>query len=318
MKTITVGKNDAGQRLDRFLRKTFPSLPLSLIQKLIRTKRIKVNQMRAKHDDRLSEGDLVSLFIDDGLLEPPSEDEAFTKIARPELNIVYEDENILLLDKPPGLLCHSDDRETINTLISHVRAYLYLKGEYRPEDENAFAPALCNRIDRNTGGIVIAAKNSEALRIMNEKIRDREVEKHYLCLIHGTLQPPAGVLEGFILRDENNRQVKVFNEPRPVAKTARTVYTTIASKDGLSLVECRLITGRTHQIRAQMHHAGHPIAGDAKYANPSKPDLGLNHQALYSYKIRFNFKSDAGILNYLNQRAFEVDVPFTLPGWRKH
>jgi len=322
LKTVTVGKNDAGQRLDRFLQKAFPSLPASVIQKSIRTKRIKVNQKRARHDDRLSEGDQVSLYLNDELLTVPSEDEAYLRIARPGLNIVYEDENLLLLDKPAGLLCHSDDRETVNTLIAHVQAYLYQKGEYRPDDENSFAPALCNRIDRNTGGIVIAAKNAEALRIMNEKIRNREIEKRYLCLIQGTLQPPAGVLEGFILRDEKNKQVRVFHQPRPGAKSAKTVYSTIASKGGLSLVECRLITGRTHQIRAQMADAGHPLVGDGKYGisaeskallKGSSAVSGMKYQALYSYKLTFGFKTDAGILNYLKGRTFEVaSVPFSL------
>jgi len=322
MKTLTVGKNDADQRLDRFLRKAFPSLPASVIQKLIRTKRVKVNQKRARHDDRLSEGDLVSLYVGDELLAVPSEDEAYMLVERPDLRIVYEDENILLLDKPAGLLCHSDGRETVNTLISHVRAYLYQKGEYRPDDENAFAPALCNRIDRNTGGIVIAAKNAESLRIINEKIRAREIEKRYLCLVHGTLNPPAGALEGFILRDEKNKQVRVFRQPHPGAKSAKTVYSTIASKDGLSLVECRLITGRTHQIRAQMAEAGHPLVGDGKYGVSSRSKAlleessaysGMKYQALYSYKLTFAFRTDAGILNYLKGRIFEVEsVPFSL------
>jgi 23S rRNA pseudouridine955/2504/2580 synthase len=322
LKTITIGKNDAGQRLDRFIQKAFPSLPAATVQKAIRKKRIKVNGKRSRGDYRLSEEDVISVYLGDDLLAAPPDEEAFLRISNPDLRIIYEDENLLLLDKPAGLLCHSDDRETVNTLISHVRAYLYQKGEYRPEEENTFAPSLCNRIDRNTGGIVIAAKNSETLRIINEKIRGREIDKFYLCLVHGTPEPPSGVLEGFILRDDKKKQVSVFRVPRPGAKTARTAYRTLASKAGLSLVECRLITGRTHQIRAQMADAGHPLVGDGKYGvlaeskaliKGSEAVSNMKRQALYSYKLTFSFRTDAGILNYLRGRTFEIEsVPFSL------
>ncbi len=312
MKEITVGQNDAGQRLDRFIRKSFPALPSSLIQKYIRTKRIKLNTKRAAIDTRLNEGDVLSLYVHDELLEVPTEADAFSHIRNPRINIIYEDENIILLDKPAGQLCHSDDKETVNTLISHLQAYLFLNGKYDPSVENTFAPSLCNRIDRNTGGIVIAAKNSEALRIMNRKIRERELEKYYLCLVHGALAPPTGALEGFILRDEVNKQVKVYKKPIPGAKSAKTLYRTLGVKDGVSLVECRLITGRTHQIRAQFADAGHPLVGDGKYGERNSPSHGLKYQALYSYKLVFKFKTDSGILEYLNGRSFEVEsVPFS-------
>lgn len=313
MKTLTVGKNDAGQRLDRFLRKTYPSLATSLIQKSIRKKQIKLNGKKAAADARLSEGDIITVYLADALFESNTDRQAFLKILNPELRIIYEDENLLLLDKPPGLLCHSNDREAVNTLIAHVQAYLYQKGEFRPEKENAFAPALCNRIDRNTGGIVIAAKNALTLRIINEKIRHRELDKRYLCMIYGTLDPPEGTLEGYILRNMKTKRVSVHQNPLPGSKHAKTAYKTLASNGKLSLVECRLITGRTHQIRAQMHHAGHPLVGEAKYTDPDKDDLGLKYQALYSYKLKFDFKSDAGALNYLNQKTFEItNVPFSL------
>lgn len=313
MKTLTVGKNDAGQRLDRFLRKTYPSLATSLIQKSIRKKQIKLNGKKAAADARLSEGDIITVYLADALFESNTDRQAFLKILNPELRIIYEDENLLLLDKPPGLLCHSNDREAVNTLIAHVQAYLYQKGEFRPEKENAFAPALCNRIDRNTGGIVIAAKNALTLRIINEKIRHRELDKRYLCMIYGTLDPLEGTLEGYILRNMKTKRVSVHQNPLPGSKHAKTTYKTLASNGKLSLVECRLITGRTHQIRAQMHHAGHPLVGEAKYTDPDKEDLGLKYQALYSYKLKFDFKSDAGALNYLNQKTFEItNVPFSL------
>ena len=166
MREFTIGKNDAGQRLDRWLAKTLPLLPGPLAQKYIRLKRVKVNGKGSQRDVRLREGDVLQLYINDEFFDQPREDNAFLSVFRPRLEIVYEDENLMLLDKRPGLLCHADEHEKVNTLITHIQAYLYQKKEWNPRDEHAFAPALCNRIDRNTGGIVIAAKNAETLRIM--------------------------------------------------------------------------------------------------------------------------------------------------------
>ena len=164
MREFTIHKNDADQRLDRFLLKAVPLLPASLAQKYIRLKRIKVNGARAERDYRLREGDRLQLYLNDEFFEAPSEENVYLTIANPKLHILYEDENILLLDKPAGLVVHADEGEKVNTLVNHMLAYLYQKREWKPREENAFTPALCNRIDRNTGGIVIAAKNAEALR----------------------------------------------------------------------------------------------------------------------------------------------------------
>ena len=194
MKEITIGKNDAGQRLDRFVGKAVPLLPESLLQKYIRLKRIKVNSKGAKRDTRLCEGDVLSLYINDEFFEKPREENSYLKVGTPKLTVVYEDENILLADKKPGVLCHSAGQWDYNTLIANIQAYLAQKGEWQPKAENSFAPALCNRIDRNTGGIVIAAKNAESLRILNDKIKDREIEKFYLCSVTGTPKPSSGRL----------------------------------------------------------------------------------------------------------------------------
>ncbi|HJB02974.1 MAG TPA: RNA pseudouridine synthase, partial [Candidatus Evtepia excrementipullorum] len=171
------------------------------------------------------------------------------------------------------------------------------------------APALCNRIDRNTGGIVIAAKNAETLRIMNQKIRDREVEKSYLCLILGSISPAEGKLEGYLLKDEVKKQVSVHKKPVPGGRTAVTLYRTLARRNGLSLVACRLVTGRTHQIRAQFAAAGHPLLGDGKYgrAKDNKRYGRTAGQALCSYQLTFRFTTDAGCLEPLNGRTWTVD-----------
>ena len=308
MKELQVKANDAGQRLDRFVGKAVPLLPESLLQKYIRLKRIKLNGKGAKRDTRLSLGDVIQCYINDEFFEKPREENSYLKVGTPRLSIVYEDENLLLLDKKPGVLCHSAGQWDYNTLIANVQAYLAQKGEWRPKEENSFAPALCNRIDRNTGGIVIAAKNAETLRILNDKIRDREIEKYYLCAVHGRPKPPEGRLENFLFKDAQKNQVYVKDRPEPGAKTAVTEYKLLRSKGPLSLVECRLLTGRTHQIRAQMAHAGWPLLGDGKYGSERfNKNFEEKGQALYSYKLRFDFPTDAGILEYLRGKEFQVE-----------
>ena len=307
MKEFVIGKNDAGQRLDRFVGKTVPLLPDSLLQKYIRLKRLKLNGKGSKRDTRLLEGDCVQLYINDEFFEKPREENSYLKVGKPRVTIVYEDENILLADKKPGVLCHSAGQWDYNTLIANIQAYLAQKGDWHPGEENAFAPALCNRIDRNTGGIVIAAKNAEALRIINDKIKLREIEKYYLCAVHGRPNPPSGILENYLFKDAVRNRVYVKSKSEPGAKTAVTEYHTIRTKGPLSLVECRLLTGRTHQIRAQMAYAGWPLLGDGKYGserfNKNYTETG---QALYSYKLLFSFPTDAGALNYLRGKEFTV------------
>ena len=308
MRELTVRSNDAGQRLDRFVSKAVPLLPESLLQKYIRLKRIKLNGKGAKRDTRLQLGDTLQLYINDEFFEKPREENAWLKVGTPRLTVVYEDENLLLADKKPGVLCHSAGVWDYNTLIAHIQAYLAQKGEWRPREENAFAPALCNRIDRNTGGIVIAAKNAETLRILNEKIRDREIEKYYLCAVHGRPKPPEGRLENYLFKDAEKNQVYVKPRPEPGARTAVTEYKLLRSKGPLSLVECRLLTGRTHQIRVQMAYAGWPLLGDGKYGSERfNKNYDEKGQALYSYKLRFDFPTDAGMLNYLRGREFTVE-----------
>ena len=306
MKSFAIGKNDAGQRLDRFIAKNVPLLPASLSQKYIRLKRIKVNGGRGQRDTRLNEGDLVEMYINDEFFEAPREDNAYLTVVAPKLNIVYEDENIILCDKKPGMAVHPHDgAEYGRTLIDHIQAYLYAKREWRPREEHSFAPALCNRIDRNTGGIVIAAKNAEALRIMNDKIRDREIDKRYLAIIHGTMNPAEGELKGYLFKDAKKNRVYVTKQSQPGSKTCATKYRTLARKGELSLIECELITGRTHQIRAQFAAAGHPLLGDGKYGK-AETKYDRKYQALYSYKLRFAFETDAGILSGLNGKTFSV------------
>ena len=310
MRAFTIGKNDAGQRLDRFLAKAIPLLPASLAQKYVRIKRVKVNGARAQRDQRLNEGDLVACYINDEFFDAPNENNVYLTIASPKVNVVYEDENIILLDKPAGQLCHAGDGETGVTLIDHVLAYLYQKREWRPREENAFTPALCNRIDRNTSGLVIAAKNAEALRILNDKIRDREIAKYYLCVCLGCPKPPKGRIECVLRKDERENKMRVYHHAVPDGRSAVTLYDTLITRDNLSLVEVELLTGRTHQIRASFADIGHPLLGDGKYGNGAENRRrGETAQLLCSYRLRFVFPTNAGILEYLRGREFAVVTP---------
>lgn len=316
MRELTIGKNDAGQRLDKFLSKALPSLPPSLLYKSIRTKKIKVNRKRAEGNQVLAEGDTLQLFLSDEFFPDAdcAEALALSRI-KPNLHILYEDEQILLLNKPVGVLVHEDDGGNTDTLIRHVQAYLYQKGEYDPEGEQSFAPALCNRIDRNTSGIVIAAKTAEALRVMADKIREREIDKFYLCAVHGRPDPREATLSAYHIKDERQKTVRIFDRRVAGAKEIRTRYCTLAVRGDRALLEVELLTGRTHQIRAHLAHIGHPLVGDGKYGkNEIDRKRGQRYQALCSYRLRFSFRTDAGVLSYLDGREFAIprdEVDFT-------
>lgn len=307
MKSFTINKNDSGQRLDKFVTKSVPLLPKTLLYKYIRIKRIKVNGKRAEISTRLQENDIVEMYINDEFFETAPQKYDFLKASK-TLNIVYEDENIILCDKKVGVLCHPDDKEYTDTLINRIKRYLYEQGEFNPDAESSFVPALVNRIDRNTGGIVIAAKNAESLRILNQKMKERELHKFYLCIVHGTPKEKSGLLEGYLLKNEDKNIVKISKNQIGDSKEIRTKYTVLDSKNGLSLIEVELLTGRTHQIRAHFASIGHPLLGDGKYGtNAQNKKYGYKKQCLYSYKLIFDFKSDAGILEYLNGKAFTVN-----------
>ena len=306
MKSFTVNKNDAGQRLDKFITKSVPLLPKTLLYKYIRIKRIKINGKRAEISTKLQEGDVIDMYINDEFFEAAPEKYDFLKASK-NLNIVYEDENIILCNKKAGVLCHPDDKEFTDTLINRIKRYLYEKGEFKPDEESSFVPALVNRIDRNTGGIVIAAKNAETLRILNQKMKDRELHKFYLCIVHGTPKLKSGLLEGYLLKDEDKNIVKISKNRLADSKEIRTKYSVLDSKNGLSLIEVELLTGRTHQIRAHFASIGHPLLGDGKYGtNSQNKKYGYKKQCLYSYKVVFDFTSDAGPLEYLNGQEFAV------------
>ena len=288
--------------MDRFLQKTFESLPKSMMFKQIRKKNIKINRKRCTPEQTLCEGDVIELYINDDMLVPKKVHFDFLKAPK-DIDIVYEDENIILLNKPQGLLCHPDGSEYVNTLLSSLKRYLYEKGEYSPENENSFSPALANRIDRNTSGIVICAKNAAALRILADKIKNREIEKYYLTIAEGKPEKESDTLSAYLVKDERRNMVKVLDSFTDGAKQIETRYNLLDYANGYSLLEIELLTGRTHQIRAQLAAVGHPLLGDGKYGKKH----GRYRQELCSYRVKFAFEADAGILNYLGGREFRLE-----------
>ncbi len=299
MKSVTVNSNDAGQRLDKFLLKHFESLPKSMMFKQIRKKNIKVNRKRCVPEQVINENDVIELYLNDDMLRERTVHYDFMSSPR-ELSIIYEDENIILMDKKQGELCHPDGKEYVNTLVASMKRYLYEKGEYKPQEENSFTPSLANRIDRNTGGIVIGAKNYKSLKILNQKIKDREIDKFYLTVCEGVFDKKSDILTGYLTKDNKKNMVFVSDKQTENSKYIKTKYTVLDSYDNISLVEIELLTGRTHQIRAHLASIGHPLLNDGKYGRTH----GRFKQELYSYKLRFNFTTDADILNYLNGREF--------------
>lgn len=307
MKQFIIKSNDSGQRLDKFLQKAAPNMPKSLMYKAIRTKKIKVNRKKPDIGYMLKENDIIYCYLNDDLFEILDDREAFMA-APAKIDVIYEDENILLVDKKPGLVVHADETNSADTLINRILHYLHDKGEYDPDNEASFTPALVNRIDRNTGGIVIAVKNAKSLRILNEKLRNREISKKYLCAVKGTFSDKQAVLRAYLKKDSDKKQVFVRERPFDGSKEIITEYRVLSENSDISLLEITLHTGRTHQIRAHMAFIGHPLLGDGKYGdNRFNKAHAFTYQALYSYKLKFIFNTDADILNYLNGKEFETD-----------
>ena len=311
MKSIQVDRSWDGRRLTRFLQKAMPSATMGQIRRFLRLGRVRMDGRRADEETVLRESAVVDMYVEDEFFAEAERADPFYSKIRPKLTILYEDEQVMLLSKRAGLVCHPDEGEKVHTLLTYAQAYLYQKGEWNPKTD--FAPALCNRIDRFTAGIVILAKTQEALRAMDAKIRTHEVQKYYLCIVHGRMKYPEGTLRHWLTKKPEQKKVTVLRKNEPGSKEAVTYYQVIDERDGLTLCECLLGTGRTHQIRAQFAAIGHPLLGDNQYgqAKLNEKTGRVSGQALCAYRLIFDFEGDAGCLNGLNGLTVQVkDVPF--------
>ena len=308
MKSFTAGPNEDGVRLSRFVEGVTHQMPRSLMYKAFRNKRIKVNGKRAEPDTRLAEGDVIELYINDEFFpagaglprpKPPRR--------QPPVTVIYEDENFAVLYKPAHLLCHSDRTGDAN-LVDAFAAYLQAKGEYDPHAEQRFAPALCNRLDRGTEGLVLAAKTYAALRDLNGIIRDDLMKKEYLTITVGA--PPAGRHIAWLQHNEKTNKVRIHARAGDGYKQIITDVTVIRQAGPFALCRIGLVTGRTHQIRAHLAYLGHPVLGDSKYGNRKMNErTGLKTQALCAQRLTFGHIPPENSLHYLSGRVIKLDSP---------
>ena len=307
MKSFTAGTNEEGVRLSRFVESVTKDMPRSMMYKAFRNKRIKVNGKRAEPDTRLHQNDLIELYINDEFFPAGAVPAKKPPRRQPPVTVIYEDGNIAVLYKPAHLLCHSDRTGDAN-LVDAFAAYLQAKGEYDPHAEQRFAPAICNRLDRGTEGLVIAAKSYAALRDMNAIIRDNLMKKEYLTITVGT--PPAGRHIAWLQHSEKNNKVRIHAREAEGYKQIITEVTPIRQNGPFTLCRIGLITGRTHQIRAHLAYLGHPVLGDIKYGNRKMNErTGLKTQALCAQRLTFDRIPQDNILHELSGRVIKLDDP---------
>ena len=305
MREIRVGKNDSNQRLDRFLKKYMDEAGTGFIYKMLRKKNIKVNESKASPEMMIFEGDTIQLYLSDETIDKfiGTKEVRKSKLAP---RIIYEDENLVLINKPAGILSHGAGEEFEENIVDSLITYLIQKGDYIPRIEKTFSPSICNRLDRNTSGVIIGAKNSEALRLVNKAIKEGSVRKYYKTIVKGTIKEDFEH-KGFLIKDEDRNLVDISDKQGERSKDVYTKFRVIMSKGGYSLLEVELITGRTHQIRSTLQTMGYPVIGDRKYGNSVVNDefrkkYGLQNQWLHGYKIVLNGLEEK--LDYLNSREF--------------
>lgn len=312
MKEIRIAENEADQRIDRFVKKYLPEVPLGMIYKYLRTKKIKVNGKKVQQNYRLQLGDRVMFYLDTAV-ENHQVQRVIQHYPR-EFGIVYEDEHLLVVDKPAGLLVHPDEAGPQNTLDQQVISYLISSGAYCPEEEKTFQPAPSNRLDRNTSGIILFGKDYATVQALNEMIREQRISKYYLALVKGQL-PEGRELKGYLVKDERTNQVSVSQEKENGSLSIHTRYRVQQSFREYTLLEVELITGRSHQIRAHFASIGHPIIGDPKYGDVRvnrevRQHWHLKSQFLHAYKVVFDRSLPP--VGYLTGKAIIAPLPLEM------
>ncbi|HHX59727.1 MAG TPA: RluA family pseudouridine synthase [Epulopiscium sp.] len=309
MKLLIINENEGNQRLDKFLLKYFNKAPKSFVYKMIRKKNIKYNGKRAKGNEILMGEDEIQVYLSDDTIDNFREIKK-TPSAKPTFEVIYEDSNILIVNKPLGLLTQPDAKGQ-NTLTEQVLTYLHKKGEYNPKDYQGFRPAPCNRLDRNTAGIILVGKSLQATQAIHEMLRTREISKYYMSIVLGKVVKPI-ILKGYHEKDESRNEVKITQEYVEGAKEVETRILPLQDNGRYTLIEVQLVTGKTHQIRAHLATINHPIVGDPKYGDKEENEYffrkySLRHQFLCAYKIKFEMCTEP--LKYLENKVFTVGAP---------
>ena len=311
MKKIQITENDANQRIDKYLKKLLVNAPANFIYKMFRKKDIKVNGKKVDEKYILKNNDVVEMFLYEDKFQEFTATKSIYDVEK-TFKVLYEDKHVLIVYKPTGLLVHEDINESVNTLTNQVLSYLAKKNELDLGRENTFMPGPVHRLDRNTSGIVIFGKTLAALQCLNEMIKQRHcIEKSYLTICKGKLNQKRS-LKNYMIKLEDQAQVKLVNKDHPGALTMETLVKPLKSNDSYSLVEVTLVTGRMHQIRVHLASIDHPVIGDRKYGDFElnkiiKKSFGLNNQLLHAYKIRF--VKTFGVLDYLQDKEIICPVP---------
>lgn len=312
MKLVIVNENEAGQRLDKLLAKYLSEAPKSFVYKMLRKKNITLNDKKANGNEKTALHDEIRFFLSDETFDKFSkknEDIPHMKKSS-NLQIIYEDKHILLLDKPADMLSQKAKSSDIS-INEEMLAYLLESKQITREELRTFRPAVCNRLDRNTSGLIVAGKTLAGLQTMAEVFKDRSLHKYYLCLVSGEVAEER-TIDGWLTKDEKQNKVKISREQTEGALPIHTRYTPLEIKNGVTLLKVWLITGRSHQIRAHLASIGHPIIGDTKYGNRKvnqkyEASFGVKYQLLHSYQLIM--PRIKGELSYLSGREFTAKIP---------